>query len=1029
MRSNVFFGLIAVAVMATVSCNKEIENVVPVVPTNGTHTVCFKADEVATKTSLVLNGTTYSAIWTDDDEANFHIFENGVEGVAEMTKSSDSKSATFKATFNDGATAPFNYTAILSSEYNDVNNSASVAYIQNPAANNIDGAADLLIAKPVVLNAQPAVTDEIHFQFKRVVSINKMTIRGLEVGEKVTEVTISGDKKIAAVYDVAADEFDYTLGEDAIILGYTDNNDITSAGTFDVYFVCAPVENATLSIEVKTEDNSNPVKTRTYKKDFTKTISFDLTTVAEFVANVTCCEEVTGSSEEISIFKETFDKTTGTGGNDGAWKGNIATNNISADNDGWTFSNNGGGDQCIKMGTGNASGSATTPALGITASSATITFKAAAWSSEDATISLSASGSATVSLASNSLPNSEWGAYSAVITGGDESTTITFTASENRFFLDEVEVKEVRNSDPNTVSLTIADNTEISGSETEATINIVSNKAWTVTSNDPLLANTPISIKGTAQDGSFTVSFKSANSSFTQDKVATLHIVAGAGSYAQEKDITVTHLKAVPVLTVDSATKTVEASATSTSFTVTECNFDWDVISVKVDGSENTDYTAVKGENGVVNVSFPSNSAIDATTDEKSIVVTVGADDILTTSCTITQEGEAYLDPSKKYFIPVNATLDDWSGIYLIVSGTKAYNGAAASGSNNEGVDVTITENVIEADETTKLNSVVVSNGSTSQKWYIKGKTGYIGGSSNSGGFTVSDEGIDNTIEYSDDGTIIKSSSFTLRYNAGHFRYYSTSTTGSAVKLYKFNGNASDLAIGKLEVGTVSCTNDGQSASSLSFSWDAVTGAVKYFVSADGGEYTDNGTATTYTMSGLNPNTTHSISVKAIGDGVFYTDSDPKNASGTTKDNQGGSGGTPKTSTLTFTAACGGSGTADDNVSWTVTSDGSESNFDSTKGIHYGTSKNAVSYLTLSSSGIVGTITSIKVNASGASGTSATVNITVGNSDFGSEQSLTSSAADYTFTGSASGTIVVSIKQSSAKKALYCKSITVTYTN
>jgi hypothetical protein len=43
------------------------------------------------------------------------------------------------------------------------------------------------------------------------------------------------------------------------------------------------------------------------------------------------------------------------------------------------------------------------------------------------------------------------------------------------------------------------------------------------------------------------------------------------------------------------------------------------------------------------------------------------------------------------------------------------------------------------------------------------------------------------------------------------------------------------------------------------------------------------------------------------------------------------------TSTLTFSAKCNGSGTADDNVSWTVTSDGTESDFDSTKGIHYGT--------------------------------------------------------------------------------------------
>ena len=133
--------------------------------------------------------------------------------------------------------------------------------------------------------------------------------------------------------------------------------------------------------------------------------------------------------------------------------------------------------------------------------------------------------------------------------------------------------------------------------------------------------------------------------------------------------------------------------------------------------------------------------------------------------------------------------------------------------------------------------------------------------------------------------------------------------------------------------------------------------------------------------------------------------------------------------TLTFTAACGGSGTDSDGNTWTVTSDAAESTYDGTKGIHYGTSKKAVSYLNLTTSGISGTITSISVNASGASGTSAKLNVTVGGSAFDSEKSLTSTATSYSFTGSASGTIVVAITQTSAKVALYCKSISVTYSS
>ena len=133
------------------------------------------------------------------------------------------------------------------------------------------------------------------------------------------------------------------------------------------------------------------------------------------------------------------------------------------------------------------------------------------------------------------------------------------------------------------------------------------------------------------------------------------------------------------------------------------------------------------------------------------------------------------------------------------------------------------------------------------------------------------------------------------------------------------------------------------------------------------------------------------------------------------------------TSTLTFTAACGGSGTANDGAVWAVTSDASESAFDSTRGIHYGTGSAAVSYLRLTTSDISGTITQITVNAAGASKTSAKLDVTVGGSAFGSQKSLTASAAEYTLTGSASGTIVVGLSQSKTTKALYVKSIVVTY--
>ena len=136
-----------------------------------------------------------------------------------------------------------------------------------------------------------------------------------------------------------------------------------------------------------------------------------------------------------------------------------------------------------------------------------------------------------------------------------------------------------------------------------------------------------------------------------------------------------------------------------------------------------------------------------------------------------------------------------------------------------------------------------------------------------------------------------------------------------------------------------------------------------------------------------------------------------------------------ETSTLTFTSACKGSGTADDGVVWTVTSDGEESTYSEPLGIHYGTSSATVQYIKLSTSDISGTITKVVVNASTASGVSATVDVTVGGEAFGGNpKTLSNEGTDYTFSGSASGEIIVNVKKpQKAKKALYVKSITVTY--
>ena len=135
-------------------------------------------------------------------------------------------------------------------------------------------------------------------------------------------------------------------------------------------------------------------------------------------------------------------------------------------------------------------------------------------------------------------------------------------------------------------------------------------------------------------------------------------------------------------------------------------------------------------------------------------------------------------------------------------------------------------------------------------------------------------------------------------------------------------------------------------------------------------------------------------------------------------------------SSLVFTEkyATGGA-TTDDSKTWAVTSDAAESVFDETKGIHYGTSGKAVSYVQLSSSSYTsGKISKVVVNGSGAYGVSGTISVTIGGVQFGTNQTFNNVATEYTFTGEAdAGQIVVRLfKAESATGAIYCKSIVVT---
>lgn len=144
------------------------------------------------------------------------------------------------------------------------------------------------------------------------------------------------------------------------------------------------------------------------------------------------------------LFKETFDKCKGTGGNDGKFSDNVANGAFMPDNDGWTGTSENmyGGDQCAKFNSSKKVGTVTSPSFTLTGDTATLSFRAAGWDAKgDGTglvVKINGNGAILNVKADTVLTMTKgaWQTYTMKLTGKG-TASITFSP-DKRFFLDDV---------------------------------------------------------------------------------------------------------------------------------------------------------------------------------------------------------------------------------------------------------------------------------------------------------------------------------------------------------------------------------------------------------------------------------------------------------------------------------------------------------------------------------------------------------------------------------------------------------------
>ena len=148
---------------------------------------------------------------------------------------------------------PNNYTSGYANAYG--NRKPKVATTQSPnGISNFDPNADILVSDDLVVNVGDSETEyeATNLVFRRVVVMNKMTLKNMVEGENVNRVVISSDKHLTGNLTATSNEASFSGQNKEISLNFN-NVTVPASGQFPVYFATMPNDGHTLTVTVYTD--------------------------------------------------------------------------------------------------------------------------------------------------------------------------------------------------------------------------------------------------------------------------------------------------------------------------------------------------------------------------------------------------------------------------------------------------------------------------------------------------------------------------------------------------------------------------------------------------------------------------------------------------------------------------------------------------------------------------------------------------------------------------------------------------------
>ena len=284
------FLAIVATLSSFISCQKEIET--PKDDIKSSHTVSFVADAPRTKTNATIDGNKVNYSWVKGDEDKFNVYE--------IVNGRHTPASTVMAILKDGLmeiSATFGGEKISDASYQAVFNTGVKTAQTNNDETGYDQDSDVLVSE-VVSGPNNDFDNGIALKFKRLVAVNKATLKNLEKGAYVAHTIIeTTDKKdLAGEYSNITDSF----GDCKSKISVETLHGITG-GTAPVNFITLPVADTKLKVTAVTIDgNENFVAA--YEKTFSKGISLTQGNLTSFGVLMS---EKTGETIDLSIDETT----------------------------------------------------------------------------------------------------------------------------------------------------------------------------------------------------------------------------------------------------------------------------------------------------------------------------------------------------------------------------------------------------------------------------------------------------------------------------------------------------------------------------------------------------------------------------------------------------------------------------------------------------------------------------------------------------------------------------------------------------